>query len=152
MNRDPRALVIKVVAVLIGLGIAIFVISRLFPYIQGPRVKEINVQSIQYQDSYHISIEATVRHTEQVRINSIPTALAQDGSILHTLALNPGRNIIELELSDGFGKTRNYQYTIITPSSDKVYPSVYNQAIETLEEPDELTEVSDDDQEILTNE
>ena len=136
MNNNPRKLLIRIIALVLGVLILSFIYFRLRPYLSGPYIENINLNNYLEIETYSLTIEARFEHTSAVSINGSPVILNERGEIQHTLALTPGHNIIELELSDDFGNSKNYTYTVISPASEKIYPPLYNEE-ESLEEPSE---------------
>ena len=123
----------------LALVILVFIYSRVKPYLQGPRIVEINLDPVSYQETYSAVLKAELTQSRSAKINTVSSPINERGEIRHVLALTPGRNIIKLELSDSFGKTKTFSYQIMTPSSEEIYPNLYNQAQEPHEENEEET-------------
>jgi hypothetical protein len=122
---NPRKSLLVLITIVIAVLILIFIYSRTQGFIKGPQLESINIQEVQYQDEYSVSLEGTVIYTEELRVNGMVVPLNQRGDFTYLLALNPGRNIIELELHDGFENEVLLDYQIITPISEKIYPPIY---------------------------
>ena len=146
--NNPQSTITRTILIVVGIGIAIFIISRILPYIQGPQLSEINIEKQQLSDEYWYVIEGKTRNTEMVTINTINAPLAEDGSFTHPFALNAGRNELSITLSNGFKTTKELTYDIITPTSEELYNSVYNEVMEekTNLETEELLEEPSDEQ------
>jgi hypothetical protein len=149
MSTSAQSRIRSLIAIIAGVAILLFIISRIFPLVRGPHIDAINLDDVQYQDEYFINIEGKLGNTETILINDVRSSIDQYGNIAHTLALHPGRNIIELELIDGFEQRKKYYYTIITPASEIIYQAEYNQITE-----EEVTEQEEAEatEEELTNE
>jgi hypothetical protein len=134
MKNSSRTLVIYGASILVGLLILLFIFLRVSPLLQGSQVVAINLEPIQEYDEYIITLEAEVEHAESALINGIPVSINQDDRIVTSLALAPGRNVINLVLTDTIDNTQNFEYIIITPALDEVYTPEYNEAVSVYEQ------------------
>ena len=111
-----RKIVTNILASIIGVGIVVFIISRIFGYVRGPIVSQTEVTTFQHIEQYSFNFIAETKNTAQAYINDLPVSLSETGTIQQIIALQPGMNHIELVLQDPFKKTRRYEYSITTPA------------------------------------
>jgi len=115
-----RRIAITILTGVITLGIVVFIISRTYGYLIGPKVVNSTLDSITYLDTYSIIYEARTKNTEIAMINGHKLPIRDDNTIHYVLALVPGANNIELILIDSYQKKQTYYYTIITPHLSKI--------------------------------
>lgn len=120
MMKNNRQVLIIRIAIGLAILMSIFIVSRLLPFLLGPRITEINITSHDYVPKHSLNLEATVKYTQSATVNGVPAQLTQAGIMRHFLALNPGYNKIEIELEDTFGTIRKESFHIVTPDLENI--------------------------------
>ena len=125
-----RKVALTIIAIVVGLGILIFIISRTRAYLVGPEISSTNIENIMYLDTHHFTYEAHIKNSSHAIINGHSLPILNDGSIQQVLALSPGTNHIQVELQDSFKHSKSYEYILVTPES---LPEI-NNFVDTYEE------------------
>ncbi|NCT00037.1 hypothetical protein GW765_03615 [Candidatus Parcubacteria bacterium] len=119
MKNNRRTLIIRI-GIILAILLSIFIFSRILPFLLGPRIIDINIEEYQYLHQHSLNLEAKVAYTQSAKVNGVSSQLTQEGIMRHFLALNPGYNLIEVELEDTFGNTKKESFHIIAPDLENI--------------------------------
>lgn len=128
MERTPRTLLITTIGIIFFIFIIVFGYNRFGRYINGPEIVSISLENYQSIDTFSINIEGTVKNTQNISVNNRPITINQDNSFTETIVVSPGLTIIEIDMSDSFGKEKQYTYQIYSTKEEVEYQPSYSKA------------------------
>ncbi len=128
------------------LGIIFFLFVIFFAYHgyasyrKGPYLKEINFDNGTYTvQKPSWLLKASVENTQKVKINGRDILLHNNENIEEELVFASGDNIIEILLTDAFGKEKKYEYHIFYQKEES------EPLIKTLQEAREIQKQREED-------
>ena len=117
-----------------SLGILIFIAILIFSYSgyrrhrKGPEIIHINLQKFMETQKPSLKLQAQLKNVQSVRINERNIIIKNDKKINEILVFSPGDNIIEIGLTDPFGKKKIYLYHIFYRDRKYTYPQTLKEA------------------------
>jgi len=134
MERNPRRVITTTIGILFFIFILLFGYNRFERYINGPEMVLISLEQYQVIDNFSMVVTGTVKNTQSISINNRPLILNQDNSFTEMIVVSPGLTIIEIDMSDSFGKTKQYLYQIYSTGETTDYYSTYEETEQPIEE------------------
>jgi hypothetical protein len=148
MERTPRTVLITTLGILFFILILIFGYNRFGRYINGPEIVEISIEEYQTIADTRIEITGQVHNVQNISMNNRDLILADDKKFREIIVVSPGKNILEIDVVDPFGKEREYIYHIYSTQEKDTYPNSYSQAQELQTEENQEDTVDDTEEEI----
>ncbi len=112
MQEEAKKILIRSSLFILLSGVALLTYYRFSFYLTGPELVSINLQRFEETDSAWKEVVIETKNTQSVRINSRLVPLENKTKARSILVFHPHENIIEVELSDRFKKTKTYLYHI----------------------------------------
>ncbi|MCA9352817.1 hypothetical protein KC901_01395 [Patescibacteria group bacterium] len=134
MERTPRTILIRTIGVLFFIGISIFGYNRFGRYLQGPRIVDISLERYQTIETLSVLVEGSTNNTESMTINERTIPMNDDSTFSEVVVLSPGTNIMEIVVTDSFGKQKEYRYTLYSTKTNSPYKNNYTEAQQAQEE------------------
>lgn len=138
MRTEPRTMILRILGLtFLGL-IILFGINRFSKYINGPEITAINLENNSYnKQGFHI-LKADIKNTDTISLNKRDLIINEGTSIEEIIVFSPGRNIIEIELIDPFGKKKKYTYTVFGDMPETDTPKNLAEAQKAQSEKEEI--------------
>ena len=122
MFTEPRKILFRSIGLLLLAIVIIFAYHRYKPYIAGPSLAKINLESYMSVDEPFINVQADIKNTQSVTINGRDIFLEKKEDFEEIIALSKGVNTLEIRLEDTFGKEKIYRYTIYYTAEERDIP------------------------------
>jgi hypothetical protein len=97
----------------LGVLIAVFIGSKLYPIIHGPTLSVATLSDGATVDAPMIRISGIAEFTQELSVNGESFALSPKGEFDEKLLLNPGYNLITLVGKDRYGKANRKAFTVM---------------------------------------
>ncbi len=118
MFHNTRKNIFRSIGLVIFITILFFVYTRYTKYRTGPQIVSLNIHDFMTVSSPSLLVNAELKNIQSVVINGRNITL-QDKIYFHEiLVFSPGTNIIEIVLTDAFGKEKHYIYNIFYRAKD----------------------------------
>lgn len=134
MFNNKRKVVLNTIGIIIFIGIFIFSYFRYSRYRKGPEIVSINIEKYMSVESPSLSIDAMIKNTKEARINGRDIILNNKVNFNEIVVFSSGNNIIEIVLTDTFGKIKSHIYNIYYKQDIDSIPRNLKKAKEILEE------------------
>ena len=128
MLNNPRKVIFRIFGLIIFISILLFAYGRYSRYIKGPEIVTINIQKFTTIENPSLILETTLENTKSVTINGRDIILNNRKNFNEIMVFSLGTNILEIELTDTFGKTKTYIYNIFYKGEKIDYPKTLNEA------------------------
>ncbi len=125
MERTPRKILFQFIGVVFFIFVIFFSYTRFGRYITGPEISEINLEKYQIINSSYKKIEGKIKNVETINIQGRTITYDKDNSFSDVIVFSPGYTIIDIVLTDSFGKERIYSYTIETTITKLKYETIF---------------------------
>ncbi len=134
MFNEPRKILFRALGTTLFIIILIFIYFRYSKYLKGPEITKINIEQYMVVENPSLIIRADIKNTKLVKINNHSIILKDKVKFDEIVVFSPGDNTIEINISDTFGKTKTYLYSIYYKTDSPEYIKTLNGAQKDLEE------------------
>ncbi len=135
--HNPRKILFRSIGLVFFILILVFMYTRFQAYLKGPRMIQSSFDSYTSISRPSAIFFGTTKHTEGMNIDGRTITLDENGGFKEVMVFSPGHTIIEVQLTDTFGRERYYTYNVfaqyeMAPERDEE---------EVLEEQEEVTDI-----------
>jgi hypothetical protein len=121
---SPRNFLVKIIIFIVLVAILVFIYSRYGRFIGGPGIKHISLDDFTSIRGGHVLVEGEFKNAKSARVNGNQLILDPQHGFSIDVALQPGDNIIDVEVTDPFGKTRYYTYHVYSELPESQKPEI----------------------------
>lgn len=138
MQRTLRKILLRSIGIIFFTFVIIFAYNRFGRYIDGPEITTINIEPYQTVDTLSLPITGTVKNVETISIEGREIIYDDTYTFNDIIVLSPGYTIIDIVVTDPFGKEQIYSYSIETTAENPEPVAIPTE--EPLLEPEALEE------------
>jgi len=132
--QNPRIFLRRIIFFIIIILLLVFIYSRYGRYVGGPGIKNISLDEINTSREGFVRVEGQFKNAKSAQVNGNILILDPEQGFRKDVALQPGDNIIDVEVTDPFGNTRNYTYHVFSQQDESEKPEPEPESMESTEE------------------